>query len=68
MHKKPVQIRWATAQRRVYLLVNGKSDMMRARLIAVANLRWCLEQTPLRFRGTILAYEEIKRRKVVTSL
>ena len=38
-----------------YLLVKGNNAMMRARLMALASLRWCLEQTPLRLRGTILA-------------
>jgi hypothetical protein len=48
----------------IYLVVKGNRAIIRARLIAVANFRWCLAQTPLLFRGTIFEYEEINRRKV----
>lgn len=42
--------------------------MTRARLIAMASLRWCFEQTPLFRFGTILAYDEVYRRRVTESL
>jgi hypothetical protein len=42
----------------IYLEEKGNIAMKRARLIALASLRWCFAQTPLRLRGTILPYED----------
>lgn len=49
-------------------MVNGRRPIIRERLIARATFRWCAEHTPLRRRGTILPYDEIKRRNVSVSL
>jgi hypothetical protein len=37
-----------------YLVTKGRSAMILARLMALANLRWWNEQTPLLLRETIL--------------